>query len=170
MQTWFQLEQLPSWESLQWLSQPLGMSDSNALMLRYEGSLTQFLCERTGQHAEVTRLSETWQHNPGLAKQFHLRQRQLFWNRNILMGDGIQPWIYAETWVPSSSIKGEWRQIPLLGNRPLGHWLFEHRSIHRSSFKFALIPSLGWVRQSQFQQKSSKLALYELFSPDLIDG
>lgn len=98
-----------------------------------------------------------------------------------LLCDG-QPWIYARTVIPVTSLRGRLRRLAHLGTRPLGGMLFADRGMRRGTVQLARIragqalyvtatsglqppPAEIWGRRSVFRIAGKPLLVSELFLP-----
>jgi len=98
-----------------------------------------------------------------------------------------QPWVYARTVIPESSLKGRLRRLDRLGIRPLGAMLFGDRGMRRGVVELARIlpgqalfadavrgrqPGQGeiWGRRSVFRLANKPLLVSEIFLPDFPAG
>lgn len=99
-----------------------------------------------------------------------------------LLCDG-QPWIYARTVIPVTSLRGRLRRLARLGTRPLGGMLFADRGMRRGTVELARIrsgqamyaaatshmqqrPAEIWGRRSVFRIAARPLLVSEIFLPD----
>jgi chorismate--pyruvate lyase len=98
-----------------------------------------------------------------------------------------QPWVYARTVIPESSLSGRLRRLARLGTRPLGAMLFADRGMRRGVVELARIlpgqalfadvvrgqqPDHGeiWGRRSVFRLAHKPLLVSEIFLPDFPAG
>lgn len=103
-----------------------------------------------------------------------------------LLCDG-QPWIYARTVIPVTSLRGRLRRLAHLGTRPLGGMLFADRGMRRGSVQLARIragqalhatatagleppPPEVWGRRSVFRIAGRPLLVSEIFLPGFPAG
>jgi len=103
-----------------------------------------------------------------------------------LLCDG-QPWIYARTVIPVTSLRGRLRRLAHLGNRPLGGMLFADRGMRRGTVQLARIragqalhaaatsglqppPAEVWGRRSVFRISGRPLLVSEIFLPGFPAG
>jgi chorismate--pyruvate lyase len=94
-----------------------------------------------------------------------------------------QPWVYARTVIPESSLAGRLRRLDSLGARPLGAMLFADRGMRRGGVELARILSGQalfadavhgrqpgqkeiWGRRSVFRLARKPLLVSEIFLPD----
>ncbi|MBU2884527.1 chorismate lyase [Gilvimarinus agarilyticus] len=95
----------------------------------------------------------------------------------ILRGPQQQPWVFARSLFPATSLKGPLKHLRHLGRRPLGGYLFSHAQLGRSALQLALLPPTGlvpealqgssalWGRRSVFTLHNKKLLVSEIFLP-----
>ena len=98
-----------------------------------------------------------------------------------LLCDG-QPWVYARTIIPMSSLRGKLRRLAHLGTRPLGGMLFADPGMRRELVELACIrkgqslyaaatrglrsrPAEVWGRRSVFRIAHKPLLVSEVFLP-----
>jgi chorismate--pyruvate lyase len=100
-----------------------------------------------------------------------------------LLCDG-QPWVFARTVIPQSTLRGPNRRLARLGERPLGAVLFADRSMTREPVELARIgpgqalfegacagleaaPAEIWGRRSVFRLRGRPLLVSEIFLPGI---
>ena len=90
-----------------------------------------------------------------------------------------QPWVYARSVIPFSTLRGPQRRLASLGNKPLGAYLFRNPSLKRGPLEIAkarliadlapdqntIDPSYG--RRSKFFLQQKPLLVAEIFMPAL---
>jgi chorismate--pyruvate lyase len=103
-----------------------------------------------------------------------------------LLCDG-QPWVYARTIIPMSSLRGKLRRLAHLGTRPLGGMLFAEPGMRRGRVELACIskghpmyeaatrslqvkPAGVWGRRSVFRIAHKPLLVSEIFLPTFPTG
>lgn len=104
--------------------------------------------------------------------------------RDVLLCDRNEALIYAHTISPSSVRDAAWPLLRRLGNRPLGHLLFEDPKVWRSPLSFrrldarhalhrriekalhCRLPTL-WARRSLFMLRGRMLLVTEVFLPSM---
>ncbi|WP_084404903.1 MULTISPECIES: chorismate--pyruvate lyase family protein [Aliagarivorans] len=100
-----------------------------------------------------------------------------YWVREVLLKGNQQPWVYARSIVPQTSLDGEAAQILELNSQPLGELLFSHPDSERQELELALLPPHSlpdslqvqqrvWARRSRFLLASCPLLVSEVFLPD----
>ncbi len=160
--------------SKMWLPGPaLDCYEGNAALrgwLRTPGLLTQRIRESAGEGFRMTLVAETTDGDGG-----HRRE--------IEMGCGTTPWMFARTRVPRATVERHpW--LARIGTTTLGEALQAHGPITRSEFDYAklyddvdvvrraleraALPSQPvWVRRSTFHVDASPLTLLEVFLPQI---
>ena len=103
-----------------------------------------------------------------------------------LLCDG-QPWIYARTVIPVTSLRGRLQRLAHLGTRPLGGMLFADPAMRRGTVQLARIcagqalyamatsslqqpPAEIWGRRSVFRIANKPLLVSEIFLPGFPAG
>ncbi|WP_241622986.1 chorismate lyase [Rosenbergiella australiborealis] len=90
---------------------------------------------------------------------------QRFWLREVqLIADG-SPWLAGRTVIPENTLQGPETALTALGNRPLGHYLFQNTSLSRDYLNPGIIGGL-WARRSLLRLAKKPLLLTEIFLPD----
>ena len=95
------------------------------------------------------------------------------------------PVVFAHTVVDPRHVRGPWRSVTTLGNRPLGAALFSdprverhplrqrkigwHHELHRRLSRFvAADPASLWARRSLFRRDDSPILVTEVFLPAIL--
>ncbi len=165
-------------------SLPRGLSgwllDTASLTLRL-----QRLCPGKFQ---VQVLSQAWD-APGIdeARVLGMRPAGLAIIRQVhLLCDG-QPWVYARTVIPATSLRGKLQRLAKLGTRPLGGVLFADPGMQRGPVELARIcreesvyqaatghlpqaPAEIWGRRAVFRLSGRPLLVSEVFLPEFPAG
>lgn len=160
------LEQVPA-QHCHWLSDPASLTDK--LVARAAGD---FKVEVLNQSIAQPLLSET--QALGLARDDTALVREV-----ALLGQS-EPWVYARTVIPQSSLDGSLGELRELGNRSLGSAIFADPSLQRGALEIAriepdYIPAYGlligvsptWGRRSVFTLKGQSLLVTEVFLESL---
>lgn len=112
-----------------------------------------------------------------------MQPREMAVIRQVLLLCGKQPWVYARTVIPVSSLRGKLQQLTGLGTRPLGGVLFADPGMRRGMLELAEIfpgqavfaaatahmqhqPASIWGRRSVFRLSGKPLLVSEIFLPD----
>jgi chorismate--pyruvate lyase len=128
-------------------------------------------------------LAEGWQ-RPRLdeAKALDMPGRRLGWIREVQLLCNAEPWVFARTVIPVSTLTGPQRRLAHLGSKPLGAYLFAHPSMSRGVVEVAAIrwgqamfaqATAGvtetcehvWARRSLFRVSGKPLLVTEIFLP-----
>lgn len=158
---------------------------ANREWLLDSGSLTQRLIKSSHHQFSVQVLSQQW--GSAQLSEYDLlavapRQRCLI--REVLLLCHQQPWVYARSVIPVSSLTAKLRHLRHFDNRPLGQLLFNTPGMRRSPFQIAQLaindlplyanlqqshdnktPNL-WGRRSRFVIYNKPLLVSEIFLPD----
>lgn len=104
------------------------------------------------------------------------------WVREVQLLCDRQPWVYARTVVPVTTLTGAQRRLAHLGDRPLGAFLFADPSMSRGPVELAPVssgqamfceavaglasePGEIWARRSVFRVGNKPLLVTEIFLP-----
>jgi len=143
------------------------------------GSLTAHLRRASGGHFHVEVLSQRWQ-LPRLSERRLLGMGDRDWGlvREVLLCCHNQPWVFARSVMPASSLVGRLARLRHLDNRPLGHLLFTDHSMARDPYEICQISSSGlqlgispdsekmlWGRRSRFLLSDRPIMVSEIFLP-----
>lgn len=144
-----------------------------------EGSLTQRLIKASDGDFEVQLCFQGWA-QPTLDEVMrlglnHHEVAQIRETRLVCRGE---PWVYARSIIPASSLGGSNRRLMQLGNRSLGELLFRDPGMTRDPFEIAYIrPESGlvpdelqrqqnlWGRRSRIFLADKPLLVGEIFLP-----
>lgn len=152
--------------------------------LHDQSSLTQRLFALSGGELEVQVLSQGFA-TPQMSESqtLGLSSRQVALQREvILMGRG-QPWVFARSIVPLSTLAGAYGFLRQLDNQPLGELLFKDPTMRRGQFellhnqvltlnsklckKYSLAwNNTVWGRRSEFHLGDKALLVAEYFLPE----
>ncbi len=150
-----------------------------------QGSLTRRIISHCDTQFRVELLSLKWQRpmlNEAMRLGVHAESYALI--REVLLYCGEQPWVYARSVLPNSTLTGKRRILGKLGNRPLGEILFSDPTIKRDALEVAEIqqhqrmfdpatqslnkkPDSVWARRSVFYLHKKPLLVNEVFLPAL---
>jgi len=104
--------------------------------------------------------------------------------REVLLYGNGQPVVFAHSILPCKSLRGEWRGLGVLGNKPLGATLFAnpkvkrtpltykklsaHHALYRAAIRHvAARPEYLWARRSIFSLNCASIMVTEVFLPGL---
>jgi len=162
----------------------LALPTANREWLLDSASLTQRLIKASNHQFSVNVLSQQW--GNATLSEYNLlgrptRLRCLI--REVLLIGHHQPWVYARSVMPVSSLTGELRHLRHFDNRPLGQLLFNTPGMQRSPFQVARIATnnlplhaisqlsldkenpILWGRRSRFVIYNKPLLISEVFLP-----
>ena len=106
--------------------------------------------------------------------------------REVLLYCGVKPVVFAHTVLDPGDLRGAWRSVARLGNRPLGAALFadpriaryplrqrkiaHHHELHRRLRAFVpRVPASLWARRSLFRLHNSPILVTEVFLPEILE-
>ena len=149
-----------------------------------QGSLTARLIEHSQQQFSVQLLRQDW--GQAFTGEYRLLQsplRQKMLVREVILQGAGQPWVYARSLVPITSLQGRLKALKHLDNRPLGALLFQDPSMQRGPIQVAqlqpahnyLPPDVTtepgsplWGRRSVFYLDEQPLMVSEVFLPQFL--
>ncbi|MEL0635242.1 MULTISPECIES: chorismate--pyruvate lyase family protein [Marinomonas] len=107
----------------------------------------------------------------GLAPRHAVRIRTV-----LLKFNGVVV-IYGRSIIPAQSLKGHWRRVSQLKEKPLGGYLFRHPGLSRSTIEIANLPAnlfpgihkKVWARRSVFLQYGPGILVNEAFFDTILD-
>ena len=154
--------------------------------LQDRGSLTARLVALSRGEFRVRVLRQ--QHRlPSLDEQLALGLKRpgLALVREVILEGAGQPWVFARSVLPLSSLTGQLRQLRRQGSRPLGAFLFSQPRLVRSPIQVvrlgagqvyvpaACLPATSgqpplWGRRSVFWLQGKPLLVSEVFLPALV--
>lgn len=169
-----------------WLSRPFLRNTPPSALLPWlldSGSLTARLQQHSQGDFAVRLLRQYW----GVprrdeAEQLGLCQRQVALIREVILQGKQQPWVFARSILPDSSLTGQLRHLRWLDNRPLGALLFRYPHLQRHPIQVARFTSAStmgaefhaadclWGRRSTFFIDDKPLLVAEVFLPAFVDS
>lgn len=139
------------------------------------GSLTRHLTLEAGGAFRVQRLRQQWS-RPQLSEQRSLGLRSGEWAliREVVLWGGDQPWVFARSVLPVSSLQGDLYRLRRLQERSLGTLLFSQPNLQRTPFELTRVdgrwlppplaaPGTLWGRRSRFELGGRRLIVGEIF-------
>lgn len=136
------------------------------------GSLTQRLIQQSQGEFRVEVVRQGWQ-RPTQSESCALgiRPRQFALIREVRLMGNNQPWVYARSVIPATTLTGRQRQLRMLGNRSLGTLLFSDPTMRRGPLQISQLrladKSKVWARRSVFYLSEKPLLVCEVFLPAL---
>jgi chorismate lyase len=95
--------------------------------------------------------------------------------REVILWCDERPCVYAQSWLPEQTLN-TLRPLADLGERPLGDYIFQHKSLTRGAIEAAQLdialpqfsaPLVCTARRSVFQLELQPLLVAEAFLPDM---
>ena len=144
-------------------------------------SLTARLIRQCDGRFRVKVLGENYR-TPAMdeARALKMRPRSCAIVREVFLLCNEEPWVYARTVIPYTTLKGPPRRLAYLGEKPLGALLFADPSMKRSEVEVICLPQLNlghlpaslsppvqsrcvWGRRSIFYLQNKPLMVSEFF-------
>ncbi|SBS31074.1 Chorismate pyruvate-lyase [Marinomonas aquimarina] len=129
---------------------------------------------RQAGQLRVEVLSDGWQTpSPRERLRLGLKSREVARVRTVILYVDDTPVVYARSIIPARSLKGAWRYLPYLGNRPLGGYVYKSKALRRSQTEVVKLPA-GliqncdqplWARRSVFIEYGPGILVNEAFYP-----
>ena len=116
-----------------------------------------------------------------------MRSREVALIREVFLYCDDEPWVFARTVIPRSTLTGKQKYLANLGSRPLGAVLFADPNMRRDHFEVACMrpeellythanqlhtdqnnidgPDFIWGRRSAFYLSNKPLLVNEIFLP-----
>lgn len=105
--------------------------------------------------------------------------------REVILSCAQRPLVFAHTVVPHAGLRGPWRGLAELGNRPLGAALFadplierfplsfrqlnRQHALHRAATRhLGALPGRLWARRSLFALARQPILVTEVFLPEVL--
>ncbi|MBM6550595.1 chorismate--pyruvate lyase family protein [Marinomonas ostreistagni] len=123
-------------------------------------------------------IEDRWQApSPRERTRLQLKPREMARVRTVILRVNDVPVVYARSIIPARSIKGSWRYLPHLDNRPLGGYVYKAKALRRSPTEITQLPAgliencdqALWARRSIFQQYGPGILVNEAFYPAIAD-
>ncbi len=153
------------------------------------GSLTARLIANSGEF-QVRLIGQTFmmaseQEQQALALSPHYLASSEHLIREVLLCCDGEPWVYARTVIPASTLTGEEQNLAQLGEQPLGATLFNSPNMTREDLVIAALPETAkvvkavkavgslptiglWGRRSLFHLANKPLLVHEIFLPSAL--
>ena len=105
--------------------------------------------------------------------------------REVLLMGNHQPVVFAHSVLPRNSLRGSWKRLGRLGNKPLGVTLFANPKVKRTPLTYKKLsphhklfqhatahltikPTHLWARRSIFSLNCARILVTEIFLPELL--
>ena len=141
------------------------LKDTGSLTKRFQQvSHGHFQVELLRQHIDRPHICEA--RALGIKPHLHCLVRE------VLLKGANQPWVYARSIIPLTTLKGRLLRFKNLANRSLGELLFKDPSIQRRAMQYSAFKSLtiaemtyknNWARRSVFLLGGKPLLVNEVF-------
>lgn len=137
------------------------------------GSLTRRLVRLSRGNFRVEVVQQGWQRpTRSEAKALAIPTRQCALIREVQLIGNNEPWVYARTIIPASTLTGRHRSLKQLGNRSLGSLLFRDPTMQRGPLQISCLKlqhshTRVWARRSLFYLAGKPLLVCEVFLPAL---
>ena len=177
----------PRWKDYQHLLQA-DLPYRHRTWLLDSSSLSARLVRASNNHFRVQVLSQQWQSaRPDEYRLLGIKPKQRCLIREVLLLCHEQPWVYARSVLPVTSLVGKLRHLRQFGTQPLGQLLFNTPGMRRNPFEIAQIspvqlpaasrsiardnlkPNMqsepAWGRRSRFSLYHKPLMVSEIFLP-----
>jgi chorismate--pyruvate lyase len=151
------------------------------IWLRDPQSLTAKLVDLSGGHFHVKVLRQVYAY-PSLSERLVLgiRQQQLALIREVVLYGKNEPWVFARSVLPVTTLTGPLRRLRKQGSQPLGAFLFSLPNLQRGAIAVAHIAGHHgyvpaelhheepvWGRRSVFSVGGKALLVSEVFLDNL---
>jgi chorismate--pyruvate lyase len=145
------------------------------------GSLTERLMQASDGNLRVSVLKQGFEVPRFSERQLlGLADRRRAMVREVVLYGNAQPWVFARSILPLTTLTGRLRKLRQLSNQPLGELLFKDPTMCREPVQVAyfdagnrlLPPSVSsidqasWGRRSVFRLDKKPLLVAEVFLPD----
>lgn len=115
-----------------------------------------------------------------------LPTRQKIYTREVFLYADGEPVVFAHSVAAPQYLRGAWRALQNLGQRPLGALLFSHPLVQRAPLHYQALkpkhplyrraavtldapPDKLWARRSLFSLHGAPLLVTEVFLPDILE-
>ncbi len=167
-----------------WLDIALGAGPYRE-WLTVSGSLTRALRARAPDFNVLKVRQDHGRPFPDEYAPLDLTPNQRATIREVVLRDAARPLVYAHTVIPEDGLRGPWRSLRGLGNRPLGEALFadprierfplhfrrlnRHHPLHRAArARLTGLPEQLWARRSLFALQDMPIMVTEVFLPGVL--
>ena len=139
---------------------------SHGVWLLESESLSRRMAQHC-QHFTVKVLAQTIISNSNLS----VMERQLVGDsdcleREVILYGDQQPWVFARTLIPITTLSGKEQDLADLGNNPLGYRVFNDKNSRRDALEVANLATPQqpqWARRSRLWINEKPMLVAELF-------
>ena len=168
----------PAWRALHRYTRA-GLPPAIRPWLLDPGSLTARLITASGGNFRVKVLQQSWQ-RPRFSERRLLGMDDREWGivREVELRCNDEPWVFARSVIPASSVQGRLRHLRKFRNSALGAMLFSDPGMSRTPYEIALLDGCSvaipsrlrcddalWGRRSCFYLNGLPLMVSEIFLP-----
>jgi len=140
------------------------------------GSLTERLTALSGGRFAVEVLAQSWQPlRPDECQALDVAPASPGWVREVWLCGAGEPWVFARSVAARAALEAADFDLAALGDRPLGHWLFQAPAFVRGPLEACRYPltwlpegapqSSCWARRSVFERPPLAILVSEVFLP-----
>jgi chorismate--pyruvate lyase len=168
-----------------WRGAALGCGAELAPWLRDSGSLTRRIRQRCGHFAVQNMRSGLARIALDESALLGIAPKQLAWSREVFLYADGRPVVFAHSALASRHLRGAWSAVRMLGNRPLGGFLFAYPLVERMPLHYRVLrdshplyqraagvlghpPHTLWARRSLFYLRDAPLLVTEVFLPGIL--
>lgn len=163
-----------------WRAAPPPHPDPLRAWLTDRGSLTERITMHYSQF-NLRRLAQNFQRpTRDERREIGMREHELAVVREVILRDGETPLIFAHSVVARRDLRGAWRGLSRLGQRPLAEMLFHDPTVTRLPMEYKKIDARHplyrrakqviafdantlWARRSVFWKRGRPLLVTEIF-------
>jgi chorismate--pyruvate lyase len=167
-----------------WRGATLGCEGALRPWLHDHGSLTQRIQQRCDFFAVRQMRSGLARVAQDESALLGVAPHRFAYTREVFLYANHQPVVFAHSVCATQSIRGAWRAVAGLGNRPLGALLFAHPLVQRLPLHYQALrashplyrqavtvlnhpPAKLWARRSLFYLHNAPLLVTEVFLPEI---
>jgi len=140
------------------------------------GSLTERLTALSGGRFAVEVLAQGWQPlRPDECQALDVAPASPGWVREVWLRGADEPWVFARSVAAREALEAADFDLAALGDRPLGHWLFQAPAFVRGPLEACRYPQAWlpenteptacWARRSVFRRAPLAILVSEVFLP-----
>jgi chorismate--pyruvate lyase len=176
----------PQHRKTSWQTKPLNCGNLRHWLID-DGSLTARLKARYLDFAVRPVLLKNAKAFTDELKLLNLKTNQHALIREVVLMGGMQPVVFAHSVLPHTSLRGAWRGLGKLGNKPLGAALFANPKVKRTPLEYKKlsrhhpisirvaghVPNVQkvlWARRSVFQLNCARILVTEVFLEQLLQS
>ena len=168
-----------------WRSATFGCKTDLAPWLRDRGSLTLRIQQRCSHFAVRNVFGGLARIPRDESVLLGIPPRQFAYTREVFLYADNQPVVFAHSVLAREHLSNAWTAVRVLGNKPLGAFLFAHPLVERKPLHYQALrgahplyqrsagvlnnpPSRLWARRSLFYLHGTSLLVTEVFLPGIL--